>query len=118
MLVHRSADAPDTRELVGGLRPAVLTSLRTQGGHMVERGEKYARLPERGAHWLEREAEFVGVLLWAVGITTVSCLPDTGVFIPVHPSVFLGLKVVAALLWLLVGTQCLQRCAKRNTHEP
>ena len=92
MLVHRSADAPDTCELVGGLRSAVLTSLRTQGGHMGDRGEKYARLPERGSHWLEREAEFVGVLLWAVGITTVSCLPDTGVFIPVHPSVFLGLK--------------------------
>ena len=58
------------------------------------------------------------MVLWAVGITTFASLPDTGVFTPVSPPVFVGLQVVAALLWLLVGTQCLQRCAKRNTHEP
>jgi hypothetical protein len=58
------------------------------------------------------------MVLWAVGITTLAWLPNTGVFTPVHPPVFVGLKVVAAWLWLLVGTQCLQRCAKRNTHEP
>jgi hypothetical protein len=85
---------------------------------MGERRETCARLPERGSRWLEREAELVGVLLWAVGITTVSCLPDTGVFIPVRPSVFLGLKVVAALLWLMFGAQCLRRLAKRTTPEP
>ncbi len=80
--------------------------------------EKCARLHEQGQQWLKREEELVGVLLWAVGITTLASLPDTGVFIPVHPPVFVGLKVVAALLWLLVGKQCLQRFAKRNTPEP
>ena len=85
---------------------------------MEDQREKGERLPEPTSQWLKHEAELVGVLLWAVGITTLALLPDTGVFIPVHPPVFLGLKVVAALLWLLVGTQCLQRCAKRNTHEP
>jgi hypothetical protein len=82
---------------------------------MGARREKCARLPERGSHWLEREAELVGVLLWAVGITTLACLPDTGVFTPVYPSVFLGLKVVAAWLWLMCGVQCLRRLAKRTT---
>ncbi len=80
--------------------------------------EKCARLHAQGQQWLKREEELVGVLLWAVGITTLASLPDTGVFIPVHPPVFVGLKVVAALLWLLVGKQCLQRFAKRNTPEP
>jgi len=80
--------------------------------------EKCRRLHEQGQQWLKREQEFVGVLLWAVGITTLAALPDTGMFDPVHPPVFVGLKVVAALLWLLVGKQCLRRFAKRNTHEP
>ncbi len=79
---------------------------------------KCARLHEQGQQWLKREEEPVGVFLWAVGLTTLASLPDTGVFIPVHPPVFLGLKVVAALLWLLFGKQCLQRLAKRTTHEP
>jgi hypothetical protein len=80
--------------------------------------ETCARLHEQGPQWLKREEELVGVVLWAVGITTIAVLPDTGVFTPVHPPVFVGLKVVAAWLWLLVGTQCLQRFAKRNPHEP
>ena len=80
--------------------------------------ETWARLHAQGPQWLKREAELVGVLLWAVGITTLALLPDTGMFIPVHPPVFVGLKVCAALLWLLVGAQCLQRLAQRNTPEP
>jgi hypothetical protein len=80
--------------------------------------EECARLPERGQQWLKREEELVGVLLWAVGITIVACLPDTGVFIPVHPPVFLGLKVVAAFLWLIFGEKCLQRFEKKKTPEP
>jgi hypothetical protein len=80
--------------------------------------EQCARLHEQGQQWLKREEELVGVLLWAVGITTIALLPDTGVFDPVHPPVFVGLKVVAAFLWVLFGKQCLQRIAKRNTHEP
>jgi len=77
-----------------------------------------AWLHAQGHQWLKREAELVGMVLWAVGITTLAVLPDTGVLIPVYPPVFVGLKVVAAWLWLLVGTQCLQRWAKRTTHEP
>ena len=77
-----------------------------------------ARLHAQGLQWLKREAELIGMGLWAVGITTLAWLPDTGVLTPVHPPVFVGLKVVAAWLWLLVGTQCLRRCAKRTTHEP
>jgi len=77
-----------------------------------------ARLHGQGLQWLKREAELMGMVLWAVGITTLAWLPDTGVLTPVHPSVFVGLKVVAAWLWLLVGTQCLRRCAKRTTHKP
>jgi hypothetical protein len=80
--------------------------------------EQGARLHEQGHQWLKREEELVGIVLWAVGITTIAVLPDTGVFIPVHPHVFVGLKVVAACLWVLFGKQCLQRMAKRNTHEP
>jgi hypothetical protein len=80
--------------------------------------ETCARLHEQGHQWLKREEDLVGVVLWVVGITTIASLPDTGVFHPVHPPAFVGLKVVAALLWLLVGTQCLQRLAKRHTHEP
>ena len=76
------------------------------------------RLHEPGQPWLKREEECVGVVLWAVGITTLAFLPDTGMFTPVSPPAFVGLKVVAALLWLLVGKQCLQRFATRNTHEP
>jgi hypothetical protein len=79
---------------------------------------KCARLHAQGQQWLKREEELVGVLLWAVGITTLASLPDTGVFTPVHPPVFVGLKVVAALLWLIVGEKCLQCLTKRNTHEP
>ncbi len=37
------------------------------------------RLHEPGQPWLKREEEFVGVVLWAVGITTLAFLPDTGV---------------------------------------
>jgi hypothetical protein len=77
-----------------------------------------ARLYAQGHQWLQCEAELVGMVLWAVGITPLAWLPNTGVLTPVHPPVFVGLKVVAAWLWLLVGTQCLQRCAKRNPHEP
>ncbi len=80
--------------------------------------EKGARLHEQGQPWLKREEELIGVLLWAVGNTTIASFPDTGVFTPVHPPVFVGLKVVAAFLWLVVGEKCLQRLAKRNTHEP
>jgi hypothetical protein len=32
--------------------------------------------------------------------------------------VFVGLKVCAALLWLLFGAQCRQRLAQRNAPEP
>jgi hypothetical protein len=67
--------------------------------------------------WLTREGELVGIVLWAVGITTLAVLPDTGVFIPRSPLVFLGLKVVAAWLWLLVGAQCWQRWARRHPQE-
>ncbi len=35
-----------------------------------------------------------------------------------HPPVFVGLKVCAALLWLIFGAQCLQRLAQRNSPEP
>lgn len=77
-----------------------------------------ARRHAPAPHWLKREAELVGVLLWAVGLTTLALLPDTRLFIPVHPPVFVGLKVVAALLWLLVSVQCLQRLARRNPPEP
>ena len=80
--------------------------------------EQCARLHAQGQQWLKREEELVGVLLWAVGITTIASLPDTGIFIPVHPPVFIGLKVFAAFLWLIVGEKCLQRFAKKNTHEP
>jgi hypothetical protein len=77
-----------------------------------------AWLHEQGQQWLKREAELVGVFLWAVGFTTLALLPDTGVFIPRHPSVFLGLKVFATFLWLLFGNQGLRRFTKKNTHEP
>jgi hypothetical protein len=89
-----------------------------QGASMEDLRDTGVRLHEPGPPWLKREEEFVGVVLWAVGITTLAFLPDTGMFTPVSPPAFVGLKVVAALLWLLVGTQCLQRFAKRNTHEP
>jgi hypothetical protein len=96
----------------------VLALFYQQGEAMGDLMAKYARLHEQGQQWLKREEEIVGMLLWAVGITTVAVLPDTGVFQPVHPPVFVGLKVVAALLWLIFGEQCRQRFAKRNTHEP
>lgn len=78
----------------------------------------YARRQAQDHPWLKREGELVGVVLWAVAITTLAVLPDPGVFIPRHPPVFVGLKVVAAWLWLLVGAQCLQRLARRNSQEP
>ena len=85
---------------------------------MEDLREECARLHEQDQQWLKRKEELVGVLLWAVGITTLALLPDTGLFVPVHPPVFVGLKVVAALLWLLVGAQCLQRLAqKKNPQE-
>jgi hypothetical protein len=63
-----------------------------------------ARLQEQGHQW--RKEELVGVVLWAGGITALALLPDTGVFIPVYPPVFLGLKVCAAFLWVLVSQKC------------
>ena len=47
--------------------------------------ETCARLHAQGHQWLKREAEFVGVVLWAVGITALAVLSDTGVFIPGPP---------------------------------
>jgi hypothetical protein len=93
-------------------------SVLLQGEAMGDLRDICARLHGQGLQWLKREAELMGMVLWAVGITTLAWLPDTGVLTPVHPSVFVGLKVVAAWLWLLVGTQCLRRCAKRTTHKP
>jgi hypothetical protein len=84
---------------------------------MEDLREKGTRIHEQRQQWLKREEELVGVLLWAVGITTLALLPDTGLFVPIHPPVFVGLKVVAALLWLLVGAQCLQRWAQKNPQE-
>jgi len=84
---------------------------------MEDLREECARLHEQDQQWLKRKEELVGVLLWAVGITTLALLPDTGLFVPVYPPVFVGLKVVAALLWLLVGAQCLQRLAQKNPQE-
>ena len=84
---------------------------------MGDMREECARLHEQDQQWLKRKEELVGVLLWAVGITTLALLPDTGLFVPVHPPVFVGLKVVAALLWLLVGAQCLQRLVQKNPQE-
>jgi hypothetical protein len=81
-------------------------------GDLMEKG---ARLPEQSQHWLKREEELVGIFLWAIGITIIASLPDTGVFIPVHPPVFVGLKGVAACLWLIFGEKCRQRFTKRNT---
>ncbi len=85
---------------------------------MGDLSETGARLHAQGHQWLKREEELVGVWLWVVGITTLAVLPDTGMFIPVHPPVFVGLKVCAALLWLIFGAQCLQRLAQRNSPEP
>jgi hypothetical protein len=85
---------------------------------MEDLRETGARLQVQSHHWLKREAELVGMVLWAVGVTTLAWLPDTGMVTPVHPPVFVGLKVVAAWLWLLVGQHCLQRFVKRHTHEP
>jgi hypothetical protein len=94
--------------------PLGLTVFSQQGAAMGDLREKCARLQEQGQQWLKREEELIGVLLWAVGITTLASLPDTGIFIPVHPPVFLGLKVCAALLWLIVGAKGVQRLAQRN----
>jgi hypothetical protein len=118
MLVCGTAEAAGVRELFGGLRLLALTLLSKQGVSMGDLRETGARRQTQGQPWLKRQEELVGVLLWAVGITTLALLPDTGLFIPVHPPVFVGLKVVAALLWLLVGAQCLQRLAQRYPQEP
>jgi hypothetical protein len=118
MLLGGTADAAGVRALCGGLQPLVLPSFSKQGASMENLRDTDVRRQVQSQHWLTREAELVGVVLWAVGITTLAVLPDTGVFIPVHPPVFVGLKVVAAWLWLLVGTQCLQRLAQRNPQEP
>jgi hypothetical protein len=96
----------------------VLTAVYEQGESVGDLRDTGARLYAQGHQWLKCEEELVGMVLWAVGITTFAWLPNTGVLTPVHPPVFVGLKVVTAWLWLLVGTQCLQRCAKRNTPEP
>lgn len=85
---------------------------------MEDRRETCARRQAQDQPWRKREGELVGLVLWAVGITTLAVLPDTGVFIPRHPPVFVGLKVVAAWLWLLVGVQCWQRWARRNPQAP
>jgi len=77
-----------------------------------------ARRHAQGLPWRKREEALVGLVLWAVGITLLAALPDTGVFIPVHPPVFVGLKVVAAWLWLLVGVQGWQRWARRPPRPP
>jgi len=76
------------------------------------------RRQPQGQHWLTCAAELVGVGLWVVGLTTLAVLPDTGVFLPVHPPMFVGLKVVAAWLWLLMGAQGWRRVTQRNTQEP
>jgi len=85
---------------------------------MEDRRETCARRQGQDQPWLTREGELVGAVLWAVGITSRAVLPDTGVFIPRDPPVFLGLKGVAAWLWLLVGAQCRQRWARRHPQEP
>ena len=85
---------------------------------MEDRRATGARRQAQDHPWLTREGELGGVVLWAVGITTLAVLPDTGVFIPRVPPVFLGLKVVAAWLWLLVDTQCRQRWARRHPQAP
>jgi hypothetical protein len=51
--------------------------------------------------WLAREGEWVGMVLWAVGITTLAWLSDTRVCSPRYPPMFVVLKLVAAWLWLL-----------------
>src|SRR5262249_33656095 len=89
-LVETAADATSARELWGVLRPSMLISFSKQREAMRDLMEKYRRLHEQGQQWLKREQEFVGVLLWAVGITTLAALPDTGMFDPVHPPVFVG----------------------------
>src|SRR4029453_6193769 len=38
-----------------------------------------ARLHAQGQQWLKRETALVGMVLWAVGITTLAWLPMTGV---------------------------------------
>jgi hypothetical protein len=85
---------------------------------MEDLRETCARPQGQDQRWLTREGELVGVVLWAVGITTLAVLPDTGVCIPRHPSVCVGLKVVAAWLWLLVGVQSRQRWARRPLQAP
>jgi hypothetical protein len=89
-----------------------------QGAAMGDLSDTGARRPPQGQHWLTREAELVGVGLWAVGITTLAVLPDTGIFLLVHPPLFVGLQVVTAWLWLLVGAQGWRRWTKRHTQAP
>jgi hypothetical protein len=85
---------------------------------MEDRRETGVERQAQDQPWLTREGELVGIVLWAVGITTLAVLPDTGVFSPRDPPVFIGLKVVAAWLWLLVGVQCRQRWARRHPQAP
>jgi hypothetical protein len=68
--------------------------------------------------WLAREGEWVGMVPWAVGITTLAWLPDTRVCSPRYPPMFVVLKLVAAWLWLLVGVQGWQRWARRPPRPP
>src|SRR5262249_48737512 len=87
VLVDFGADSP------------VLTAVYEQGEAMGDLRETCAWLHTQGHQWLKCEAELVGMVLWAVGITTLAWLPNMGVLTPVYPSVFVGLKVVAAWLW-------------------
>ena len=59
---------------------------------MRDRREQCTRLPARGSPWRAREAELVGGVLWAVGSTTGSCLPDTGCVSPCPRLCFLDWK--------------------------
>ena len=85
---------------------------------MEDRRDTGAGQQAQASSWLTREGTLVGMVLWAVGITMLAWLPETGLFLPRHPSMFVGLKGVAAWLWLLVGAQGLQRWARRHPRAP
>jgi hypothetical protein len=89
-------------------------ALSPEGKPMDDWIDIYVWLHEWGQQWLKREQEFVGVFLWVAGITTLSYCPEMGLT-PVYPSVFIGLKIFAAFLWLIFGEQCVQRFKRRNT---
>ena len=42
---------------------------------MEDLRETCVRLHAQGQPWVKREEEFIGVVLWAVGITTLALLP-------------------------------------------